>query len=159
MAVIFETNNFTVDAPDYPHIDRSDGGHIIIFPKVMVRDRQQLSSLLAIELMRLTTVVGEAMASVMNKRGVNIGRINYQDNGNWAVFAPEGPSLHIHLYGRAKSAQTQPYGQSLVFPHIDEHPEFYKDFQPLNPNDIFDIRNEALRLFTESRYSDETWHL
>jgi hypothetical protein len=32
--------------------------------------------------MRLTMVVGEAMIKVMNDHGVDIVKINYQDNGN-----------------------------------------------------------------------------
>jgi len=43
--------------------------------------------------MKLTMMVGEAMATALNRRGIDIGRINYQDNGNWGVFGPEGPYL------------------------------------------------------------------
>jgi len=117
MATIYETNNFTVDAVDEPHVDRNDGGHIKITPKTRYSTRQELTAKESIELMRLTIVVGEAMTKVMNEHGVDIGRINYQDNGNWTVFKPEGPYLHIHLYGRAKSAKVQRYGQACFFPH------------------------------------------
>ena len=82
-------------------VDRGDGGHIVITPKIPVTDRQQLSAKLAIELIRLTILAGQAMTTVMNTNGVDIGRINYQDNGNWTVFRPEGSFLHVHLYGRA----------------------------------------------------------
>ncbi|NCB21134.1 MAG: hypothetical protein EOM88_04455 [Clostridia bacterium] len=43
-------------------------------------DRQALEPKLAIELMRLTIVAGEAMTTAMNRRGVDIGRINYYNN-------------------------------------------------------------------------------
>jgi len=159
MALIYKNNNFTVEALDKPHIDRNDGGHIKIYPNIKLVDRQQLSSKLAIELMRLTIIVGQAMTKIMNEHGVDIGRINYQDNSNWSVLKPEGPSLHIHLYGRAKSAKIQKYGQSCYFPHIEEHPEFYENNKPLNEEDIRDIRIEIEKLFTDEKYSDSNWEL
>ena len=95
--LIYETESFVVLSAEHPHIDRLDGGHIKIVPKVRVRDRTELSLQQAMELMKLTMVVGEGMASGLKKRGIDIGRINYQDNGNWRVFDPDGPYLHIHL--------------------------------------------------------------
>lgn len=91
------------------------------------------------------------------KGGVDIGRINYQDNGNWGVFDPEGPYLHIHLYGRAKSAKIQKYGQACYFPHINEDPEYYRDFKPLNSGDIEGINKEIEALFKEPRYFNDNW--
>ena len=146
MALIYEADNFLVEAVDKPHIDRDDGGHVIIYPKIKVCDRQQLSVELAVELMILTIIVGQAMREVMNRHGVDIARINYQDNGNWGVFNSEGPYLHIHLYGRAKSAKIQKYGQACVFPHIEENPEYYKHLKPLNKNDIGAMKTEIEKL-------------
>lgn len=158
MVIIYTSENFIVDAVDKPHVDRDDGGHIKIYPKVRLLDRQQLSARQAIELMRLTVVVGQAMTTVMNKHGVDIGIINYQDNWNWTVFKPEGSYLHIHLYGRAKSAKTHKYGQACFFPHREENPEYYENFKPLNKDDIKDIRTEIERLLKEEKKSDsERW--
>ena len=109
--------------------------------------------------MRLTIVVGEAMATVMNQHGVDIGRINYQDNGNWTVFKSGGSYLHIHLYGRAKSAKYHKYGQACYFPHPDENPKYYERFKPLNSNDVKDIHKEILRLLKEKKFSDFEWGL
>ncbi|MBW3018660.1 HIT domain-containing protein [Candidatus Woesearchaeota archaeon] len=146
MALIHETDNFIVTAADKPHVDRDDGGHVVIIPKVRVRDRQHLTPEQANELMGLTIVVGKAMANVMNKHGVDVERINYQDNGNWSVFKPEGPYLHIHVYGRAKSAKIQKYGQALDLPHREEKPEFYEKLKPLTEEDIKAIREEIEKL-------------
>ena len=157
--MIFESENFFVEAPERPHVDRDEGGHIKIYPKVRIVDRQQLSPKQAIELMRLTIVVGQAMVKIMNEHGVDIGRINYQDNGNWTVFKPEGSYLHIHLYGRAKSAKINKYGQACFFPHREEKPEYYENFKPLNENDIKDIKIEMERLFKEEKFSDFEWGL
>ena len=159
MALIYKNENFTVEAPDKPHIDRNDGGHIKIYPNIKVVDRQQLSPKLAIELMRLTIIVGQAITKIMNEHGVDIGRINYQDNSNWSVLKPEGPYLHIHLYGRAKSAKIQKYGESCFFPLRSKNPEFYEKNKPLNEKDIRDIKVEIEELFTNEKYSNLNWGL
>lgn len=159
MALIYESINFIVEAVEKPHVDRNDGGHIKIYPKVRILDRQQLSPKLAIELMRLTIIVGEAMSKVMNEHGVDVKRINYQDNGNWSVFKPEGPYLHIHLYGRAEGAKIQKFGQALNFPHREERPEYYENLKPLNADDVKDIRAEINKLIKENKYSDSEWGL
>jgi diadenosine tetraphosphate (Ap4A) HIT family hydrolase len=157
MKIIYETKDFLVSAPDKPLVDRQDGGHIIIDPKTKIRNRQQLRPDLAIELMRLTMVTGESMQTVLRHNGISIGRLNYQDNGNWSVLKPEGPLLHIHIYGRAVDAKIQPYGQALFFPHRDTHEEFYSPLQPLTHEDVLGIHEHMTVLFKESRYSDHAW--
>ncbi len=159
MAMIYESENFFVEAVEKPHVDRDDGGHIKIYPKVRLLDRQQLSPKHAIELMRLTIVVGQAMTKVMNEHGVDIGRINYQDNGNWSVLKPEGPHLHIHLYGRAKSAKVNKYGDAIMSLHREESPEHYTNMKPLNEDDIKDIKTEIEILLKEEKFSDFEWGL
>ncbi len=157
MALIYQTENFNVESADAPLVTRKDGGHLIITPKIAVVDRTMLSSKLAIELMRLTMITGEAMATAMNGRGVDIGRINYQDNGNWGVFKPEGPQLHIHLYGRAKSAVINKYGEACTFPFRETG--FYDGFEPLNEEDITAIRSEMELIAGQEKYKPENWAL
>jgi diadenosine tetraphosphate (Ap4A) HIT family hydrolase len=157
--VVFETANFVVEAVTQPLVDRDDGGHLVINPKIRIETIQQLTPLQAIELTRLTMVVGEALTMAMNKQGVDIGRINYQDNGNWGVFKPDGPYCHIHIYGRAKSAKYQKYGQALHFPHREEQPSFYEHLKPLNLQDIKSIGEEIVRLLGQEKYSDKNWRL
>jgi len=154
MALIFETESYTIEAEDHPLIDRNDGGHITVSPKIRVSERQQLTATLAIELMKLTIVVGEAMMTALNRRGVDIGRINYQDNGNWGVFKPEGPYLHYHLYGRAKSAKIQKYGEACHFPHKNTHPQLYENLKSLDNGDIQEIKKEIIRLLRLKKYKD-----
>lgn len=146
MAVVYETNNFIVESHERPEVDRLDGGHIKISPKRVIKDRTELSPKSAIELMRLTLVAGEAMTVGMKKQGINIGRINYQDNGNWT------PHLHIHLYGRAVDAKAQKFGDPIVPGHKD-------DFQKLNQEDIDIITKEINFLFEKEKYSDSEWGL
>ena len=116
-----------------------------------------MSPKLTRELMKLTVLVGEAMISAMNGRGVDIERINYQDMGNWSVFKSDGPYFHYHLYGRAKSAKYQKYGESVYLPLRAEHPEFYARFKPLNDGDVAEIRKEIERLLKTEKYKDGEW--
>lgn len=159
MAIIYESKSFIVKAAGTPHVDRDDGGHIVISPKGPVVDIQHLTPKQAIELARLSVVVGQAMTDVMNKHGVDIGRINYQDNGNWSVFSEGGPHQHLHLYGRAKSAKVQKYGQACYFPHIADTPEFYRDLKPLTDEDVSGIARATEQLLATEKFGDSEWGL
>jgi hypothetical protein len=98
--LILETEYFSIFTPDLPHISRGDGGHLIINPKVTVADRTQLDRECAVELMKLTMVSGEAMKTVLTQRGVDIGRINYQDNGNWLIMVKSRSGSKLSLANR-----------------------------------------------------------
>ena len=96
MALIYETKNFIVESHEKPFVTRTDGGHIRIKVKdKSITDRTKLSPKTAIELMRLTMIVGEAMEKGMNKRGINVIKINYQDMGNWAYKKGEKPRVWV----------------------------------------------------------------
>lgn len=146
MALIYETSHFILESHDQPEVDRLDGGHIKISPKVPVVDRTQLTPQQAIELMRLTIIAGRALVAGMKRQGVDIGRINYQDNGNWK------PQLHIHLYGRARAATQQPFGDPIV-------PGHKESYSALNQQDIDAIRAEIEQLFLQPEFQDKQWFL
>ena len=149
MATVYEARYFTIVVPDHPHVTRADGGHLIINPKVAVNDRTQLSREQAIELMKLTMVAGEAMATVLPRKGIDIGRINYNDNGNWRH------ELHVHLYGRARSATIQPWGTFLQIPPTREaFNAKMGELEPLNAEDVKDLRAEIERLVAGDKYRD-----
>jgi diadenosine tetraphosphate (Ap4A) HIT family hydrolase len=147
---VYETDNFLIQAASRPFIDRAEGGHMYIFPKVPVRDRTQLSPGLAVEYMKLSMVVGEALVSAMSRRGVDIGIVNYQDMGNWGVFKPEGPTLHMQIYGRAKTAVHQKYGDAVQLPHRETG--FYDSFNPLDSEDIKEIAADIGKLLESDKY-------
>lgn len=147
--MIFEARHFVLRTLDQPHVSRGDGGHIVIDPKVVVEDRTQLTREQAIELVKLTIVGGEAMKTVLSRKGIDIGRINYQDNGNWRA------ELHVHLYGRARSATLQPWGHALAFPPTRE--AFRKEMgnlESLREDDIIELRAEIARLLASEKYRD-----
>ncbi|MGI8419883.1 MAG: hypothetical protein ACR2LN_04530 [Candidatus Levyibacteriota bacterium] len=150
MAVIFETDNFSIESADKPYVSREEGGHIYLFPKVPVRDRTQLSAPLAVEYMKLSMVVGDALPEAMQRRGVDIGIINYQDMGNWRVFTPEGPTLHMHIYGRAKTAGIQKYGEAVQLPQRSTG--FYDNFKPLDEEDRKEIKKVIKKLIQTTKY-------
>jgi diadenosine tetraphosphate (Ap4A) HIT family hydrolase len=156
MSLIFETDNYLVEAPDQPLVTRTDGGHITITPKKRLTDRTQLEPTLAIELMFLTMLTGDAMTKGLRQRGIDIGRINYQDNGNWGVFKPEGPYLHYHLYGRAKNAVFHKYGEACSFPFRDTG--VYDNFERLNEEDIKAIQDQTRILLAEHKYQSSHWN-
>ncbi|MEO6611704.1 MAG: hypothetical protein ABIT05_02185 [Chitinophagaceae bacterium] len=155
MNLIYKTDNFSVEAVQHPLVTRLDGGHITINPKIRVDNRTLLTPKLATELMYLTMLIGEAMTIGLCNSGIDIGRINYQDNGNWGVFKPEGAYLHIHLYGRAKSATINKYGEACFFPFRETG--FYDDFEPLNNTDIKEIRKQIIYLLTLEKYRPKKW--
>lgn len=149
MAIVYEARHFVLRTLDQPHVSRNDGGHIVIDPKVTIEDRTQLSREQAVELVKLTMVGGAAMTTVLTRKGIEIGRINYQDNGNWRA------ELHVHLYGRARGARLQPFGHALAFPPTRE--AFRKDMgslEPLRDDDIMEIRTEIERLLASDKYRD-----
>ena len=89
------------------------------------------------------------MQTVLARRGIPIGRINYNDNGNWRH------ELHVHLYGRARDAKRQPYGHFLQLPPTGE--AFMKamgDLEPLNADDCAALRVEIERLLATEKYRD-----
>lgn len=60
--LIYETQTFIVCVPKVPHIPREDGGHIWIrLKEKYFANRLDLSPKEAIEVMRLTMLVSEAM--------------------------------------------------------------------------------------------------
>jgi diadenosine tetraphosphate (Ap4A) HIT family hydrolase len=149
MAIVYEARHFVLRTLDQPHVSRNDGGHIVIDPKVAVEDRTQLTREQAVELVKLTMVGGAAMTTVLTRKGITIGRINYQDNGNWRA------ELHVHLYGRALGARLQPFGHALAFPPTRE--AFRRDMgdlEPLRDDDIVEIRAEIERLLATEKYRD-----
>src|ERR1035437_7241379 len=121
MAIIYETDNFIIKSAELPHVyvDRVEGVQISIRPKFTGGDRTLRTPALAIEYMKLSMVAGATRKSAMARRGVDIGLVNYQDMGNWSVFKPEGPTMHMQMFGRALTATIQKYGDAVQLPHLE----------------------------------------
>ena len=149
MPLVLESRYFTISAPERPHVSRRDGGPLIINPRKTVEDRTQLDREQAIELVKLTMIAGEAMKTVLSRKGIDIGRINYQDNGNWRH------ELHVHLYGRARGSTIQKWGQPLsVPPTAAAQKELDGKLEPLSTEDVAELQAEMTRLLATDKYRD-----
>lgn len=140
---IIETENFELHSHDQPEVGRSDGGHLVIHPKVAVEDRTKLAVELVIELALLTNLAGAAMFAGLKERGIRLGRINYQDNGNWK------PELHVHLYGRAIDATYHKFGEPIKAARVLSEKVIQ---EPLNEGDISAIKAQCHLLADQDGY-------
>lgn len=147
--IIFSTEHFNVAIPQMPHIDRIDGGHIIIAYKYNdYKTYEDLRYELGFELSKLAIISGKALKSVMLLSGIFIERLNYQINGNWSdSCCDDACPLHLHIYGRVRNSVSQTFGQALFFP--DRSTGFYNNFQPLRNEEITSIRR-----YIELQYQD-----
>lgn len=158
MPVIFETTDFIIKAHDAPHHSRENGGHVVITPKQRFGHRHEMPLELATRLMHLTMLTGEAVTNAMRAAGMDVVRINYQDNGNWPYKEPKKePHLHIHLYVRTthekhpdNDPRFQAFPDALVFP--DRKTGYYDKFQPLTKEDCQAIKTEIKRLASTEKY-------
>ena len=155
---IYETPNFIVESHEKPFVTRTDGGHIRIKIKNKeITDRTKLDPKTAIELMRLTIIIGEAFEKAMNSRGIPVIKINYQDMGNWAWKTNTKPFLHVHIFGRATNAVDQKWPESIYLP--DRSTGFYDKFEPLNEEDIDEIKKQIDLVLQQEKYKEENWGL
>lgn len=143
--LIAETDNFTIESHDKPEVGRKDGGHLVINPKKPVADRTYLSPDMVVEMALLTNIAGRAMKDGLAERGIKLGRINYQDNGNWRQ------ELHVHLYGRAIDATYQVYGEPIK---AARRPEDKIVQEPLAEEDCRAIRVKVLEYAKERGYRE-----
>lgn len=148
--VILETKTFTVEVPERPFIDREDGGHLRIMSKIKVKDRTELNTEQTLEYALLSEVTGKALELAMTERGIEIGNINWQEMGNWSVFKPEGITMHMHVFGRAKNAKTQIYGEAVKLPFRDTG--FYETFHKLDAEDVSVIKQKIAVLLKTEKY-------
>ncbi|QQS61515.1 MAG: hypothetical protein IPN70_01100 [Candidatus Moraniibacteriota bacterium] len=158
MAKIYLTENFIVESHEKPFVSRTDGGHIRIRIKdASIPDRTHLVPAVAIELMRLTMIVGEAMEKSLNNRGIKVVKINYQDMGNWAFKTGEKPFLHVHVFGRTFDAKDQVFPESVYLPARESG--FYDKFEPLNKEDILEIQKQIDIIAKQDKYQASEWGL
>lgn len=136
---IWKTDDFEIRLPKRPHIDRNDGGHLVVYPKRNVSFRSELSIREAQSLALLLQALEEAYISGMRNRGLEIIWLNIQDNGNWSFLSNKTRHFHIHLYGRCQTETNQTPGQALYLP--DPKSIIYDQNLQLNEEDIEAILN------------------
>lgn len=154
--IIYQSKSFSVERSPRPFVSREEGGHIRIFPKnKAISCINDLTPTQAIELIRLEMVVREALIEGMNKRGIPVVWVNLEDLENWAFKRDETPVLHIHVFGRAKTATKQLWPEAVNLP--DRSSGFYEGFEPLSKEDMFEIAKIIKSKFQEEKYFDEKW--
>ena len=150
--IVYSTENFDLEVPIKPFVSREEGGHLRIMSKLQVSDRTKLTREQAIEYTKLSMMAGEALTSGLAKMGIDVGIVNYQEMGNWSVFKPQGPTLHMHIFGRAKTATIQEYGQAVKLPPRETG--FYDEFAPLDAEDISEIKKSLHELASSPKYME-----
>lgn len=132
--VIWSDENFEIRLPNRPHVDRDDGGHLVVYPKRDVSFRRELPVQEAQALAVLLQALEEAYLFAMRARGLDMVWLNIQDNGNWSLLTDKPRHFHVHLYGRCRTEHGQTPGQALVFP--DPHSAIYDEKKQLDEGDI-----------------------
>jgi len=155
---IYKTENFTVHPHPKPFVSREEGGHLRVYSlDESIQDCTMLTPRQAIEYIRLYSMMGEALYKGMNRRGIPVLKINYQEMGNWAWKQNKKPVLHMHVFGRVLGVKYQPLPESVYLP--DRATGFYDPFIPLNDEDIKVIKEEISLLEKSGRYEMKKWGL
>lgn len=158
MAFIYETLNFIVESKEDPFVSREEGGHVRIRIKdKSITDRTKIKPKIAIEFIRISMIVGEALQIAMNKRGIKVIKVNYQDMGNWPWKEHKKPFLHYHIFGRVLGAKKQPFPESIYLP--DRSTGFYDGFIPLNKDDNKEILKQIKLISYKPKYQLKEWGL
>ena len=132
--VVWINKHFEIRLPNRPHVDREDGGHLVVYPKRDVSFRSELPVQETQALAVLLQALEEAYISAMRARGLDMVWLNIQDNGNWSLLFDRPRHFHVHLYGRCRTEHGQTSGQALVFPGPES--SIYDENQPLNQGDL-----------------------
>ena len=130
-----------------PPNSREDGGHLILYKKIPVSDRSDLTCQEAIDFMRISMMVGKAMYQILG-----IERMNYEDLGNWGIDQPEGARMHLHFFGRAKEQIHQIRGHHM-FLYPRGHRICEGHLEPLSDDEVDDLRQKIKEISTEEKYA------
>ncbi len=111
----------------------------------------------AIDFIRISMIVGKSLYEVLPKRGINVARINYQDNGNWKLDTPEGPTFHLHFYGRARNSIEQKHGEATRMPLKEEFKK-QSGKERLNEKDIKMLKEKILEVEKSEKFKEFLKH-
>jgi diadenosine tetraphosphate (Ap4A) HIT family hydrolase len=139
--VIYKDASALIIAPENPHISKADGGHLIVYPKKHVVSRLSAGPKVMLELSYLSIVAAGAMKGLLG-----VEWFNFQENANWSLVEPQGPHMHVHIYGRSKASPHQVYGEALVLPRRAEVPRLsYEQFSEEEIGVLTRLAAEAVR--------------
>lgn len=151
--IILKTANFIVCTLQMPHIDRNEGGHIVIACRDNTyANMEDIPPQILHEFIDLAVACGRHMREILAEEKIDIGIINYQVNGNWSALNHKRDVVHMHLYGRAKQAKKQTYGSALYLPDLESG--FYAHNRGLKKFEIEYMRKRLLADKTVQCYLD-----
>lgn len=134
-------------------VDRADGGNLVINPPRDVWERSELSVAELTAWSHLVAATGQAMIESLPQ--LEAGCVNYWEAGNWALneaAAPVGPktapqhrSVHMHLLGRSRFAQSadHQWGEAPRFPLFGQRLEWANKNARLAPEECRAIVERA----------------
>jgi diadenosine tetraphosphate (Ap4A) HIT family hydrolase len=137
----------TVFFPAVPMVYREDGGHLILLPNRHVTDIQYFTREESLEYISLCQSVSRVMYDLLPKFGIDLGRINYHDNGNLEADKKIGAHQHLHFFGRSRDAKRQVWKSNLYFPTFDPANEYYKNSTHFSPEEKRAICESLPNLF------------
>ena len=144
--LVYEDKYFQVFSPGLPLNCRDDGGHLILIKKEKVTDRSDMTYQEAIDFMRISMAVGNAMYEVLG-----IERMNYEDLGNWGIDDPRGAKMHLHFFGRAREQTHQIRGHHM-FLYPKGHRIFKGHLKSLTDEDVKKLKVKIEETLKEDKY-------
>lgn len=157
--IIYTTEHFILVRQPRPFVSREEGGNVRIYAKRQdVRERRDFTPEEAVDFIRLSAAAGQALEQGMNKRGVKVVKINYQELGNWAYKFGDKLVFHEHIFGRVLGAPHQPYPEAVQLP--DRASGFYDGFVPLDDDDLQAVKTELQAILATPKFANkEAWKL
>lgn len=149
--IIIKTRHFVICTIEKPHIDRKEGGHIVVASSVKKYTTiEDMPQTILHEFIDISSICGRYMKSMFVEEKIDVDIINYQVNGNWSALNDIRDSVHMHLYGRAKQAKSQPYGSAIYLPDLETG--FYDKNKGLTMVEIMYLREKLLNDKTIQKY-------
>lgn len=130
--ILWEDEQFVVKTPFNPHLDYSEGLHIVVAPKADYSTAWDDPNI---------TGAAFSLAAKVSKTVYDLNLapwLNLQANGNWGLLPNATPFFHVHVYGRNKTNQ---WGKPVKLPEL---PGTYEN-QPM-PEADRDSLTEALKV-------------
>jgi diadenosine tetraphosphate (Ap4A) HIT family hydrolase len=134
MYTLWENHLFTIGTPENPHQPYSEGLHVIVAPKLLVKNAWE-----DVELGEATFKIATQTCRVIEDLKLAPWQ-NIQANGNWGLLPGREPHFHVHIYGRNKTAS---WGKPIILP--EARGTYSNEPMPLEDRDKLTTRfNEVL---------------
>ena len=164
MRELLRTGGGALCVPEFPMIDRADGGNLWVLPPRRVWDRSELSPEELIAWTFLIAASGRAMLDVLPQLAGGV--VNYWEAGNWALneaAPPRGPKsgrehkrVHMHLIGRSRTSRDPDWawGEAPFFPAYDQHHDWWRRKKNLSQGECAAVAGRARDILKE-KYETE----